>query len=137
MKVDIISQSEPGAQASRNAGASRSFVRIAATSEEMIEPRQFIRHAVQTIRVGKAVGQKPEKTALKCIGLMRAATTIASSGRRWSADPSYDPLEDMLELDAMAKAKIGNTKGLPPTSPVTAFYAGICDTIRLLSEQRR
>ena len=136
MMVDIISRSVPGAQASHDAGGSITLVRIAATSDEMIEPRQFIRHAIQMIRVGKAVGQKPEKTALKCIGLMRAASSIASSGRRWSADPTYDPLADLLELDAMAKAKLGSTKGLPPTSPVVALHSGISETIRLLSEQR-
>ena len=134
MQIDIISQSEPGAQVSPDIHVPKNLIRIAVTSEELNEPKDFILQAIKTIKTAKAIGQKPEKTALKCIGLMLAAATLARSKGRGSDDPNYDPLPDLVDLDAIAKSKLGPAKCLDPASPVAMFRDATSGTIISLRE---
>jgi hypothetical protein len=92
----------------------------------------LIREAARVIATGKVVGRKPAITALKAIGLLFAASLRAQYIGKWSTLDDYDPRDDLLSLQTLARTRLGPVRG--EKHPVTQFRAGVADAIRILGE---
>lgn len=133
MQVDIISRTPAEAQTARAVNLPEVYVRIGGTDQELDEPAKLIREAALTISAGKAAARKPAETALKAFGLLFAASLRAQKLRDWSTTGNYDPLPDVLAIQATAKRELGPDRGR--RHPVTQLRAALVGTIRSLRER--
>ena len=130
MRIDVISRSRGEAQAAREAGLPKTYIEIAGRPDELDEPGKLIRAAARAITTGRAAGRRPSITATKAIALLWAASLRAKTLRQWSASGEYDPRADLLELDALARTKLGPARG--QDHPVTQLREGVAETLRIL-----
>lgn len=129
MQVDVISLSPAEEQAAVAAGLPRTYIQIAATDEELSEPKNLIRADMRAITVGKMVRRNSKVIAQEVFGLMFAASLRAKRIGDWSTCGTYDPLPDYLALQELLKSKLGLARGSkhPVTLVRGAVAGGISD----------
>ena len=133
MQVSLFRRSTVDDQAAVASGLPRNLITIDGWTDELQEPRPFIKHAIKAFGSSKLVGKKREIVALKIIGLLSTASLRAQKIRDWSRDGDYDPLPDFLTLRRLAADRFGTVRD--DLHPATQLRETLNETVAILRER--
>ena len=107
MQVNLITSARGQAQASIPKHSLRCTVLISGVSNELSNPKALLDKARRILLAVKPTAAGQNWAAKKLIGVLYAASLRAQAMRRWSADPTYSPLDDYSEIQSLASANLG------------------------------
>ena len=109
----------------------RYAVLIGGVSTDLNDPRALLDKARRILLAVTPTAAGENRAAKKVAGVLYAACLRAQAMGRWSADPSFCPLEDYSEIQSLASANLGpirNTQHI-----VTQVRQAIDESVQIYS----